>query len=200
VGERFAASPLASEKAGALYVGRIMPHKGIDRLIRAAPPGLQITIAGKTYDSDYEKHLHQLASGKAVRFVDNPDDDELASLYARAAIHVAPSVVRDYLGKFHPNAELMGLTTLESLASGTAVAVADTCSLPELIAGGNVGECFSSEAELAGILSRVLDGSWVDQYPSARCRAFALDSYAPDVVGRAIADIYDDALQARGLE
>jgi glycosyltransferase involved in cell wall biosynthesis len=198
VGDKYAEPPIVSnKKIGALYVGRIMPHKGIDRLIRAAPSDLSVTIAGKGYDSEYEAYLRSLAKGKAVQFIDNPNDDDLLRLYAGAAVHVAPSVVLDYRGRYHPNAELMGITTMEALASGTPVAVANTCSLPELIADADVGECFSNENELSDILARVHSGSWIAQYAPAKCRAFAVGNYSLDLVGRKIADVYNEALCAR---
>src|SRR5262245_31046536 len=41
---RFA--PDGGEREGALFVGRLTPHKGVDRLIRALPVGASLTIAG----------------------------------------------------------------------------------------------------------------------------------------------------------
>lgn len=182
--------PVQSTRSGALYVGRIMPHKGIDRLIKAAPADLPVKIAGRGSDDDFYNYLQKLASGKDVSFIPQPSDEDLLGLYAAAAVHVAPSVVHDYRGNYHPNSELMGITTLESLSCGTPVAVANTCSLPELIAGRAVGEVFRDDAELRSILMRARDRSWLTLYKPEECRRFALERYAPSVIAGKIADVY----------
>jgi glycosyltransferase involved in cell wall biosynthesis len=186
-----------TKKAGVLYVGRILPHKGIDRLIRAAPASLPVTIAGTNLDNEYRAHLEGLAKGKTVTFVETPPDDELPSLYAGAAIHVAPSVHVDYRGRYFANSELMGITTMEALASGTAVAVSNTGSLPSLIGDAPVGECFHDEGELRSILDRVSDGRWTGQFKPETCRAFAQEQYAPAAVGRRLIGVYQAAVAGR---
>jgi glycosyltransferase involved in cell wall biosynthesis len=39
----------------AICVGRIMPHKGIDRLIRALPTGLKLRVVGRVYHEPYRR-------------------------------------------------------------------------------------------------------------------------------------------------
>jgi glycosyltransferase involved in cell wall biosynthesis len=198
VGQGFLdAAQSTAKRCGALFVGRILPHKGIDRLIRAAPAGLPVTVAGDPSDKEYSEYLREQARGKAVTFIENPADHDLPSLYSEAAIHVAPSVQLDYRGHFFLNSELMGITTMEALASGTPVAVANTCSLPELIANAPVGECFKDEAELNLILERVFSGTWSAQYASDGCREFALSEYSPAVVGGRIVQTYNAAAAGR---
>jgi glycosyltransferase involved in cell wall biosynthesis len=91
VGQAFldAVQPTA-KRSGALFVGRILPHKGIDRLVRASPANLPVTVAGHNSDEQYIDYLRELARGKAVTFIENPADGDLPSLYSAAAIHVAP--------------------------------------------------------------------------------------------------------------
>lgn len=184
----------ATAKSGALFVGRIMPHKGIDRLVRAAPANLQVTIAGTIHDDNYLDHLKALAKGKRVEFIHAISNTALRELYSRSAIHVAPSVTLDYRGNFHPNSELMGLTTIEALCSGTPVAVANTCSLPSLIEE-SVGECFDSVDELEDILERVMSGNWSANYTPDAVVNFAA-RYSPAAVGPRIKQSYELAIES----
>src|ERR1700733_3632710 len=48
--ERFSPDPSVVRKARVLFVGRLMPHKGIDDLIKALPPGLELELIGQPYD------------------------------------------------------------------------------------------------------------------------------------------------------
>jgi glycosyltransferase involved in cell wall biosynthesis len=200
VGQAFLDAPLPTVKRnGALFVGRILPHKGVDRLIRAAPTTLPVTIAGSTSDKEYVEVLRQLARGKNVTFIESPEDNDLPSLYSAAAIHIAPSVQVDYRGRYFPNSELMGVTTMEALASGTPVAVANTCSLPSLIGDAPVGECFDDEEQLGLILQRASSGSWSEQYHSQTCREFARAQYSPAFVGGRIIQVYNAAVAERSI-
>src|SRR5262249_29039083 len=90
---RFA--PMDSEsRRGVLFVGRVPPHKGGDRLIRALPPGALLTIVGSSAPPpkhDYPDLLRQLAADKDVCFVENVPDADLPRLYRSAAVMVLPS-------------------------------------------------------------------------------------------------------------
>ncbi len=139
--ERYAPGP-KDPAPFALFVGRLLPHKGIDVVIDALPPGRRLVIAGRP---DLERHagylrlLHDRAAGKDVAFVVDASDAELARLYASATVTVLPSLWVDVYGHRHAVPELLGLTLLESLASGTPVVATDVASLPEVVRDGVTG-------------------------------------------------------------
>ena len=99
-----------------LFVGRLLPHKGVDRLIEALPAGLPLTVCGRPYDPDYLGLLRRLAAGKDVTFVTDADDAAIRDLYARAWCNVLPSVYTDCYGRRYRAPELMGLTLLEAMS------------------------------------------------------------------------------------
>lgn len=126
----------------ALFVGRLLPHKGIDVLIDALPTGRRLVVAGRpdlVRHADYLRVLRAKAAGKDVRFVVDADDTQLARLYSAATVTILPSLWVDYYGRRHTVPELLGLTLLESLASGTPVIATAVASLPEIVRDGDTG-------------------------------------------------------------
>ena len=125
----------------ALYVGRLLPHKGVDWLIRSLPEAARLVVAGRPDPSapEYLDLLRSLAEGKDVRFVLDAPDDEVAHLYRSAWVVVLPSVEIDVYGQRHGVPELFGLTPVEAMASGTPAIVSDVTSLPELVQDGETG-------------------------------------------------------------
>ena len=102
---RFAPNP-SERRRGILFVGRLTPHKGLDRLIRALPPGAELTLAGTGgHDptppaSGYVEKLHRLAAAADARvvFTGRVSEDELPVLMRRAAVLVLPSVATTCYG------------------------------------------------------------------------------------------------------
>jgi glycosyltransferase involved in cell wall biosynthesis len=118
---------------GALFVGRLLPHKGVDVLIQALPPELPLTVAGTSLHPQYREKLAALARGKAVRFLEAPTDTELVALYQGADVIVLPSVYTDCYGNTTRVPELLGQTLLEGMASGLPAIATRVASLPEVV-------------------------------------------------------------------
>ncbi|MDA8117249.1 MAG: glycosyltransferase family 4 protein [Actinomycetota bacterium] len=131
--------PVGISKRGVLFVGRILPHKGIDQLIRAISPNVPLTVAGRVYDPAYFSLLTRLADGKDVRFVTDADDLRLRCLYQAAVVTVLPSLYQDIYGTMHPLSELLGLVLLESMACGTPVVCTAVGGMPEIVEEGVTG-------------------------------------------------------------
>lgn len=122
-----------------LFVGRLLPHKGVDYLIRALREGMELEVVGRVYDRGYYDYLLQLSSGKAVRFLTQVSDGELVARYQEALVTVVPSVYSSYRGEHTQVPELLGLTALESMACGTPVIASQVASLPEIVEDGVTG-------------------------------------------------------------
>jgi glycosyltransferase involved in cell wall biosynthesis len=122
-----------------LFVGRLLPHKGINDLVDAIESGIPAEIIGSASDPRYFQELERRASGKAVNFRLACDDRELVSAYRRASCVVLPSVYKDMYGGETRVPELLGQTLLEGMACGCACIATRVASLPEVVEHGVTG-------------------------------------------------------------
>jgi glycosyltransferase involved in cell wall biosynthesis len=122
--------PLAERKNKVLCVGRITPHKGINYLIEAIPPDIELDIVGPVFDEKYYEWLRKLAFGKKINFLHGLTDAEMAQRFASASVFVFPGVFEN---------ELFALVILEAMASGCAVIGTNVGGVPEIIIDKETG-------------------------------------------------------------
>ena len=173
-----------------LFVGRLLPHKGIDMLINAMPPDILLTVCGRPYNPKFFEKLKKLAIGKKVEFVTDGDDKRIKDLYARAWATVLPSVYRDSDGNTHTAPELMGFTLLESMACGTPAIASRVGAMPEFIRHGETGFVFDSFDEIPLILRSLIHDPMLVRQMGERGRNVVLEEYDLRVAGRRMADVY----------
>ena len=137
--EKFSPGPVKMTRKTVVFVGRILPHKGIDDLIRAMPSDITLEIIGRRYDERYFSDLERTAIGKSVVFRPDCDDDEIICAYRRALCVVLPSVYRDQYGNHTRVPELLGQTLLEGMACGAPAICTKVASMPELVRDGESG-------------------------------------------------------------
>jgi glycosyltransferase involved in cell wall biosynthesis len=126
-------------RRGALFVGRLLPHKGLDVLLKALPDGMTLDIVGPVLDRRYWTDLQRLAEGKAVSFHENWDDTRLIEAYQSARCVVLPSVYQDCYGQNYAVPELLGQALLEGMACGTPAICTDVGGMPEVVNDGETG-------------------------------------------------------------
>jgi glycosyltransferase involved in cell wall biosynthesis len=132
-------SPAAEVAEGALFVGRLLPHKGVHDLIDAVAPDVPLRIVGQALDAEYANTLRARAAGKCVTFVHDADDEQLVAEYRRAACVVLPSVYVTPDGRTTRIPELLGQTLLEGMACGRPAICTDVASMPEVVVHGETG-------------------------------------------------------------
>lgn len=178
-----------------LFVGRVVPHKGVDRLIRALPPGVALTIAGTLDHDQYRSTLAPLIASNNVEVVVKPSDAQLLELYARARAVVLPSQWVDCYGNVQMEPELMGLTVLEAAAMGTPAIVTNVGALPEYVDHGTTGLVAGDDAHLSACLAAV----WADDALVARlgtaAQQRAHERWSAAIVGRRLLDLYGALVQ-----
>ena len=133
----FAASGSGRFDGYALFVGRLLPHKGVREIIEALPEGRRLHIVGRPYDPAYFASLQAAAVGRQVRFITDADDDEVGRQYAGANVVLQTSLPSQEGPE--DRSELLGLVAIEAQAAGKPVIVTRTTSLPELVSDGTTG-------------------------------------------------------------
>lgn len=136
---KFSPADETSRERAVLYVGRLLPHKGIDGLIEAMPSDVPLWVVGRESQGRYVEDLKRLAQGKRVEFLTHLDDAEIIDRYRRAACCVLPSVYRTMYGDETRVPELLGQTLLEAMACGTPAICTRVASMPEVVADGQSG-------------------------------------------------------------
>ncbi len=156
-----------------LFVGRLMPHKGVDLLIQSFKKLEQrdwkLRIVGRPADASYFEKLKALASGHPIYFETDLADDDVVRAYQGAGVTVLPSVRH---AADAPAPELMGFTVLESQACGTPVVCSDSGPMREFVSEGKTGWVFKSgdESSLTAALNMAVQASQSDRHAlSERC-------------------------------
>jgi glycogen(starch) synthase len=118
-----------------LFIGRLVPEKGAQLLVQAAPrilaafPRARFVIAGT---GPYLDHLRNMAGALGVRerlrFTGYVSDETRRNLYQYAAVAAFPSLYEPF-----------GIVALEAMAAGTPVVVADSGGLAEIVRDGEDG-------------------------------------------------------------
>ena len=129
---KFSPPSNGKKREGVVYVGRIMPHKGIRYLIEGLPSGLPLRILGRPYNDRYFHLLRGLAKGKNVCFETAATDEDIVEAYQSAQCVVLPSVYEEE-GVETKVPELLGQTLLEGMACGAVGIGTRVASLPEVV-------------------------------------------------------------------
>jgi glycosyltransferase involved in cell wall biosynthesis len=137
--EKFSPDPSVSSDGSIVFVGRLLPHKGVNYLIEAAPPDLPVKIIGRPMDERYFHYLQSLAAGKRVTFHHDFGDDEVIKAYRGALCVVLPSVYKNVYGDETRVPELLGQTLLEGMACGVPGICTNVASMPEIVRDGISG-------------------------------------------------------------
>jgi glycosyltransferase involved in cell wall biosynthesis len=185
-----------SPREHALFVGRIMPHKGIDLLIRHCPEHVPVVVAGTPSNDAYLRDLRALAAGRAVRFEIDPTDAEIRELYRRAIAVVVPSVYVDMYGATYKQPELMGLSMLEGMACGAPAICLRTGGLPEYVDDAETGYVVDTGAQLAARLSQLADDRSLVKSLGMRARERVRSEWDMAVAGGRLLSLYRNLMNA----
>ncbi len=137
VNPRLLGNETGEPRGYALFVGRLLPHKGVLEAIQAVPADVPFRVVGRPYSPEYFSQLQSAAQGKQVTFITDADDAELARQYAGANVVLQVSLPTP--DGLPDKSELLGLVALEGMAGGKPVIVTRTTSLPELVEDGVTG-------------------------------------------------------------
>lgn len=152
--DRFTPKQTRPHENRVLFVGRLDPEKNLKTLLTAfslirSDLDARLDIVGDGAERDRLAHTAiQLGIASRVTFHGHATDEELVALHHRATVFVMPST-----------AELQSIATLEAMASGTPVVLANAMTLPHLVANGEEGYLAhpGNAQEFADRIEHILD-------------------------------------------
>jgi glycosyltransferase involved in cell wall biosynthesis len=177
-----------------LFVGRMVPEKEPDLLVRAFPDVAGdhrlVLAGGSSYTNEYVRSLESLARSDPrvlmPGYVYGPLLDEL---YTNAAVFVLPSSL-----------EGLPLTLLEASAYGTPVVVSDIAPNLEIVGGDGPGHRVfraGDREDLTRALGRALDDAAVERSAAQELRGRVLAEYRWDAAADATEAVYASVLRRR---
>jgi glycosyltransferase involved in cell wall biosynthesis len=193
--EKFSPDAHEPRDGSVLFVGRLLPHKGINYLIEALPDDLPLKIIGQRMDERFYADLRSLAERKQVQFIHDAGDEEIVRAYRSAICVVLPSVYRHLYDQETKIPELLGQTLLEGMACGTPAICTDVASMPEIVEDGRSGYIVPPNDSSA--LCRKL--CWLRAHPvevvrmGSAARKRILDNFTWPTVAQRCLDIYSRA-------
>jgi glycosyltransferase involved in cell wall biosynthesis len=183
--ELFAAAPYSVRGRRLLFVGRLMPQKGLHLLIDALatlPMDVGLDVVGDGPDrAALEASARSSGVSDRVHFHGALRQFDLPAVYQRALALVVPSAE-----------EGLGLVAVEAQLCETPVIAFDSGGLPDVIQHERTGIMVKERTAdaLASAVMALLERDDLGATLGAAGRLHALATFAPESVARRYADIY----------
>ncbi len=174
--------PTTMDRTTVLYVGRLSIEKNIPLLIQAVQAvqhPVHLIIAGDgPLESSLRTLIKQNTSGQHIELVGRKTSDELLAFYQNADIFVLAS-----------NYESQSLATLEAMASGTPVVVANVAAVNEIV--GTAGMLVKkTAADFTGAINQLIEHPNNQRDLSGKAKIRAAEFSWPTLL-RKFEDVYD---------
>jgi glycosyltransferase involved in cell wall biosynthesis len=181
-----------------LFVGRIVPYKGLEYLIKAVEHAknelgeeFNLLLVGSeegkniTGKSEYYQQILNLVKKSSVRenihFLGRVESSQLAAYYSLADVFALPSVMRG---------EAFGSVLLEALACGTPVVASSIPGVRDVLKGdGFIGSYVPPKDSLA-LSEALVKTAYLKKDVTVRCSQFAFDNYRIEKIVEAYVELY----------
>ena len=169
-----------------LFVGRLVPKKGIEYLIAALPdiikkyPGAILTIIGEGQERPLlEKQIEKLGIRKNVIFLGAIRNDKVFEFYQAADIVLFPSIIAD-----DGDREGFGLVLVEALGCGCAVVVTDLPAMKDIIIDGHTGIVVpqKNSRKMAEKVVKILNNPELGRSLGKNGRKYVLERFDWDII------------------
>jgi len=173
-----------------LFIGRLVPQKGVEYLIKAVPKiahrqwGAKFIIAGDGWSKSYLEELSaSLGYSDRIRFLGFVSDSELVELTMSADALVVPSVYEPF-----------GIVALEGMAAGVPVVAASVGGLAEIVEHDRTGVLVYPEnlESIAWGVNKVLSDSGYTDWITTNAKKKVQDVYSWETVAKRTSEVYED--------
>lgn len=168
-----------------LAVGRLVPYKGFEYLIRSMKSvnGILLLVGTGPLQDELQGCIHECGVQDKVLMLGRVDD--IAQYYKAASIFVMPSITR---------AEAFGLVQVEAMAAGIPVINTDIPSgVPEVSVHGQTGFTVPPKdpEALANAIHLLLDNEELRQQFGREARIQAHDKFSMEKIVKQTLDLYE---------
>jgi len=180
-----------------LFLGRLVPEKGVAYLVEAMPhllkkrPGAKLSVVGGGPQlEELKAQAEKLGLGDAIVFHGRVPHEEVQRFFSTATLQVLPSIW----------CENSPVTIYESFISGLPMVASRIAGLPAMVREGETGLLAEprNAVDLADKIATMLGDKELRQELSRGCRA-SLDRYSKAKHMKRLLEVYDEVL-ARAAE
>jgi glycogen(starch) synthase len=180
------------DKPCVLFVGSLIPRKGLPFLVEAAKktikqqPDTQFVIVGDgPLKSQLMSSLDEANLSSNFAFLSGLNEDALAAVYNCADVFILPSIQ-----------EGQGIVLLEAQASAKPVVAFKVGGVSEAVLNGETGLLVNrgDSDELADALLKLLSDESLREKMGARGRRFVMDNFTWDICAKRMLAVYREAL------
>ena len=173
-----------------LFIGRLVPQKGVEYHLRAIPLILQryrdvkFVIAGDGWSKDYlEEEARSTGSQDKIRFLGFISDSELTELTISSDVLVVPSVYEPF-----------GIVALEGMAAGVPVVAANVGGLSEIIEHDRTGVLVypRNPESIAWGVNRVLLDPGYARWLVQNARRKVQEEYSWEAIAQRTIEVYEE--------
>jgi len=173
-----------------LFVGRLVPYKGVEFLIRALEDvKARLWIAGRgPMENSLKNLVRQKGMADRVVFLGHASDEDLVRYYHACDVFALPSIT---------NQEMFGLVQLEAMACRKPVISTDLpTGVPWVNQHGKTGFCVrpANSRELAQTIARVLSSRELRQEMGEAGRARVEQQFTSVKMAGAMLRVYQETL------
>jgi len=165
-----------------LYVGRIVPEKGIKESIQVAlATGEKLVIIGPVYTEGkkyFNTHIKPFL-GEQIQYLGFIEHDKLSDYYNKAKAFLMPIRWE----------EPFGVTVVEAMASGVPVIGFRRGSLPEIIDHGRTGFIVDNIQQMIEAVKNI------DQISGGACLKHVKEKFSTEVMVRGYEGVYEKAMR-----
>jgi len=174
-----------------LFIGRLVPQKGVEYLIWAAPaivqrcPEAKFVITGDGWSKSYLEGLAASTRyGDKIRFVGFVSDSDLVDLTMSADVLVVPSVYEPF-----------GIVALEGMVAGVPVVAGNVGGLAEIIEHDRTGVLVHprNPDSIAWGVNRVLSDPGYSQWLTKNAKKQIQETYSWEAVAKRTTQVYEKA-------
>lgn len=171
-----------------LFVGRLVPYKGIDVLLSAARDirGRVLIVGEGPLRERLDRRVREEGLEEKVVFLGSVDD--LKPFYAACSVFTLPSV---------SHLEAFGIVQMEAMAFGKPPVISDLpTGVTYINLPGETGLVFpvGDSGKLAEAVNRLLEDEELRSRMGERARRRVLTEFSPEVIRRQVSTLYREVL------